>query len=158
MKTNEQTVPFSSVEKCSKLVFDALGSLPPSGDRISVTMKTLRYTVCPCCDQSMSPKALEQRAFGRFRVDLRACNGRKGFPHIGTDELDQGEREQIRARLLGTIQAAVNEGLLVSGDLEVLSGRAPRSDRSQIALPLSVGESIGTQAGESIRARAREEI
>lgn len=122
-------------------------------------MKTLRYTVCPCCDQSMSPKALEQRAFGRFRVDLRACNGRKGFPHIGTDELDQGEREQIRARLLGTIQAAINEGLLVSGDLEVLSGCAYRStDRSQIVLPLSVGESIGTQAGESIRARAREEI
>jgi len=110
----------------------------------------------------MSPKALEQRAFGRFRVDLRACNGRKGFPHIGTDELDQGEREQIRARLLGTIQAAVNEGLLVSGDLEMLSGCV----RSQIVLPLFVGESIGTQAGESIgtqagesiRARAREEI
>jgi len=126
-----------------------------SVDIISDTMKTLRYIVCPCCDQSMSPKALDQRAYGRFRVDIRACGGRKGFPHIATDELNHGERVQIRSRLLGTIQAAVNEGLLTSEDLVVLTG--PRTERYQMALPMAVGESTRAQAGESIRARVRED-
>jgi len=115
-------------------------------------MKTLRYTVCPCCDRSMSPKALDQQAFGQFRVDIRACNGRKGFPHVAMDELNPVEKEQVRARLLGTIQAAVSEGVLTSEDLgEFASSPMP-------ATPRWVSESLShLRVSESIRARAREE-
>jgi len=108
----------------------------------------------------MPEKAWDRRSYGDFRVDVRLCNGRKGFPHVGTDELDPGERERVRARLLGTIQAAVKEGVLSREDLGVLAGSPGVTDRYQMvmALPVSVGESIRVQAGESIRVRVREEI
>jgi len=107
----------------------------------------------------MSPKALDQQAYGRFQVDIRACNGRKGFPHVATDALDQSERAQVRARLMGTIQAAVNEGVLTREDLGVLVGSPRPTERYQMPLPIApvVGESVRAKAGESIRARAREE-
>jgi len=120
-------------------------------------MKTLRYTVCPCCDRSMSPKALDQQAFGRFQVDIRACNGRKGFPHVAMDDLNSGERVQVRARLLGTIQAAVAEGVLTSEDLHVLVSSSRTNDRFEIVMPRAVGESVEPRVSEFIRAKAREE-
>ena len=80
----------------------------------------------------MSPKALEHQAFGRFLVDIRACNGRKGFPHVAMDELSPGERMQVRARLLGTIQAAVQEGVLAKEDLVLLAGVVPDVDPQQM--------------------------
>jgi len=83
----------------------------------------------------MSPKALERQAYGRFQVDIRVCNGRKGFPHIATDGLDLNERAQVRARLLGTIQAAVKEGVLTEDDLVLLAGVVPSVEPHQ-QLPL----------------------
>jgi len=100
----------------------------------------------------MSPKALAQQAFGRFRVDIRACNGRKGFPHVAMDELNPGETTQVRARLLGTIQAAVAEGILTSEDLGVLARPS-----QIVTIPRAVSESVAPRVSEFIRARAREE-
>ena len=83
----------------------------------------------------MSPKALERQAFGRFQVDVRACNGRKGFPHVASDALEPGERAQVRDRLLGTILAAVREGVLTKDDLVALVGGVePAADHRQLAL------------------------
>jgi len=86
----------------------------------------------------MSPKALERQAYGRFQVDIRACNGRKGFPHVATDGLDPSERAQVRARLLGTIQAAVNEGVLTEDDLVLLAGAVPSVEPQQMPMPIRV--------------------
>jgi len=105
----------------------------------------------------MSPKALDQQAFGRFLVDIRACNGRKGFPHVAMDELSPGEKMQVRARLLGTIQAAVAEGVLTSEDLGELTSSFRTTGRSQIVMPRTVGEYVAPRVSEIIRARAREE-
>jgi len=105
----------------------------------------------------MSPKALSQQAFGRFQVDIRACNGRKGFPHVATDELSPGEKVQVRARLLGTIQAAVDEGVLTTEDLDALVSSPRANDRSQIVMPRTVVEYVAPKVSEVIRAKAREE-
>lgn len=69
-------------------------------------------------------------------MDIRLCNGRKGFPHVATEDLTPDERAQVRARLLGTIQAAVKEGVLSENDLVVLAGAVPSSDPRQVPLAI----------------------
>jgi len=115
-----------------------------------VTMKTLRYAVCPCCSRSMSPKALEHQEYGRFEVDVRVAGGRKGFPHVATEELNTGERELVRKRLLGTIQAAIEAGILTPADLGI---RSP-----MVVTPRSVGESVSVKAIESVSVKAIESV
>jgi len=91
----------------------------------------------------MPEKAWDRRSYGDFRVDVRLCNGRKGFPHVGTDELNPGERERVRARLVGTIQAAVKEGVLTEDDLVLLAGAVPSVEPQQ--LPLLAGLTVRVQ-------------
>jgi len=102
----------------------------------------------------MPEKAWDRRGYGDFRVDVRLCNGRKGFPHIGSDELDRGERERLRVRLLSTIQLALREGVLDEGDLAVLANVGPGSDHRQVPLPIQSvvrQRAEGTQVTSVIR-------
>ena len=59
-------------------------------------MRTLRYLSCPVCDYSMSSDALSRRTVGRFRVDIRLCQGRKGLPHIAYEDMTTAETELVR--------------------------------------------------------------
>ena len=43
------------------------------------------------CDYSMSSDALSRRAVGRFRVDIRLCQGRKGLPHVAYEDMTIAE-------------------------------------------------------------------
>jgi len=99
-------------------------------------MKTLRHVVCPCCNHSMSLKALSGQPYGQFQVDIRLCQGRKGFPHVGTEALNQAEKGVVRARLLGAIQAALEEGVLTTDDLAPLVGGLKPVDHRQLTLGL----------------------
>jgi len=115
----------------------------------------------------MSPKALSGRPYGQFHADIRLCRGRKGFPHVGTEDLNQVEIGIVRSRLLGAVRAALEEGVLTREDLAALLGTPSSVSIQQLAFPSSVGEavrsvrgageSVRTSASESIRARAREE-
>lgn len=107
---------------------------------ISVTMKTLRYLSCPVCDYSMSQDALSKRKVGRFRADVRLCQGRKGLPHVAYDDLTASEKDIVRRRLLMAVQAALDEGIIAYEDLTY---RAPRSEasREQLPMPMVVASS-----------------
>jgi len=103
-------------------------------------MKTLRQLSCPVCDYSFTANALEGRALGRFRVDVRLCQGRKGLPHISYDELKPSESELIRQRLLAAVQASLAEGIITEQDLGLLAASS-RVSRGQIPMAIYVPES-----------------
>jgi len=68
----------------------------------------------------MSAQALSGRPLGQFHVDIRLCQGKKGFPHVGTESLTEDEAGIVRARLIGAVQAALKEGVLAEKDLAAL--------------------------------------
>jgi len=84
----------------------------------------------------MPEKAWDRRGYGDFKVDVRLCNGRNGFPSIGSDELNGEERERLRARLLSTVQLAIREGVLSESDLAVLANVGSELDHRQVPLPI----------------------
>ena len=98
-------------------------------------MRTLRYLSCPVCDYSMSVDALSKRMVGRFRADVRLCQGRKGLPHVAYDDLTRSERDLVRHRLLMALRTALTEGIITTEDLDF-----PPSSievfRDQIPMPL----------------------
>lgn len=123
-------------------------------------MTTLRYLPCPCCGNTIPASSWDRRAFGNFKVDVRLCSGRKGFRHIGSDDLNDGERAKVSARLLGSIQAAMEEGILTREDLAILAGSPRPTERYQMPLPLApaVVESVIPRVSEYVRPRVSEEI
>ena len=106
-------------------------------------MRTLRYLSCPVCDYSMSSDALSRRAVGRFRVDIRLCQGRKGLPHVAYEDMTIAETELVRQRLLTSIRVAVQEGILTENDLRLL---APAGGVSPDQIPMSMV--LGAQAAQ----------
>jgi len=107
-------------------------------------MKTLRYIPCPCCGHSQSASSFEQRPVGRFKVDVRLCQGRKGFPSIGFVDMDEAEVALVRQRLLATLQSALTEGVISVEDLELL---APAKEARSGQLPLAIRVSAQSPVG-----------
>jgi len=124
---------------------------------------TLRYITCPCCSHTMTASALNGRPAGKFEVDIRLCQGRKGFPHVATEVLSRDETDLVRSRLLSAVQAALHEAVLTREDLMALLGVPSSVNPAQIPLPVTdlvrpmVSESVQPNVSESIRARVREE-
>jgi hypothetical protein len=83
-------------------------------------MKTIRMLRCPVCDQSVTQPSLAQRTAGRFKVDVRACGGRKGLPHIAWEDLAPDERELLRLRLLSALKGALERDIVTLTDIEFL--------------------------------------
>ena len=98
-------------------------------------MRTLRYLSCPVCDYSMSADALSRRMVGRYRVDIRLCQGRKGLPHVAFEDMSVPEMQLIRQRLLTAVRLALSEEVITKDDLRLL---APADDvaRGQIPMPI----------------------
>jgi len=103
----------------------------------------------------MSAEALSSRPYGQFRADIRLCQGRKGFPHVGTESLNQIEMGIVRARLLGAVQAALGDGILTKDDLSPLVGGVNAEDHRQ--LPLSIRATHLDQPERTGQARHLEE-
>jgi len=89
-------------------------------------MKTIRMLRCPVCDQSVTPRSLAQRTAARFKVDVRACGGRKGLPHVAWDDLTPNEQELLRLRLLSALNSALERDIITPADLEsIMFARVP---------------------------------
>ncbi len=106
-------------------------------------MRTLRYLSCPVCDYSMSSDSLSRRTVGRFRVDIRLCQGRKGLPHVAYEDMNTAETELVRQRLLTSVRAAVQEGIITENDLRLLT---PTGGVSSGQIPMSMV--LGTPAAQ----------
>jgi hypothetical protein len=92
----------------------------------------------------MSSDALSRRSVGRYRVDIRLCRGRKGLPHVAYEDMTGAETELVRQRLLTSVRAAIQEGIINEADLELLASTTA-SPPDQI--PMSIVMPAATAAG-----------
>jgi len=114
-------------------------------------MKTLRYIPCPCCGHSQSASSFEQRPIGLFKVDVRLCQGRKGFPHVAFEDMNEGEVDLVRRRLLATLQSALTEGVISVEDLELLApAKEARSGQLPLAIRVSAQAPVGVARATAI--------
>jgi len=103
----------------------------------------------------MSPGALNGRPYGQFQADIRLCRGRKGFPHVGTEALNQVEVGIVRGRLMGAVRAALKEGVLTREDLIPLVAGPELADYRQ--LPLEIRATYLDQLELTVQARRVDE-
>jgi len=99
----------------------------------------------------MSPEALSARPYGQFHADIRLCQGRKGFPHVGTEPLNQVEVGIVKGRLMGAVRAALKEGILTREDLTPLVAGLEPADHRQ--LPLEIRATYLDQPELTVQAR-----